>query len=398
MRILRRVQYILLCLCVSLTVFGQEKQFNLNQGSIKQKEYFTEIPFEFLKGQIIVNVSIKGENYRFSIDTGAPTIISDKLYNQLGLSTVHKVQMTDSQNAKDSIHVAMIKSLKVGDIEIENSPALVMNSENLIYKCLHIDGNIGSNSLRNSVIQFSLPNKVVRITDKAKKLKLKRRNSQRLKLFFGQSSPYFFVKLKGKDKGRLQLLFDSGMEGDLDLALRHFFLFRKYNIFKNIEGAKGNNSVGFLGIAKDTLRYRMTVPKIKFGKIELQNLTISTTRAVDSRVGTDFLKYAEITLDYAKKRIYFTPIGHRIKDVASVNKPIQFSFKNGKLCIGFVWDTKQVPNVSLGDEVVYINDISCRGKKECELLFLLNKINSKEIKLVTEDKVGKQHISIIKRK
>lgn len=386
---------ILLFLCLIPTYVLGQADFSLNQGTMSTNEYFEELPFEFLQGQIIIKVSINGSHYRFSLDTGAPTSISDSLYKKINSETISKIKITDANSNTDSVIVITLKSIRLGDISINNTSALVLNSNNLIFKCFDLDGNLGSNSLRNSVVQFDLPNKMIRITNKAKNFDLKRKNSQKLKLTLYQSSPFFWVKLIGKDKGILQLLFDSGMEGLLDLSLRNYLLFKKHEIFKNTRTAVGNNIIGLLGTTTDTLHYNLQVEKLKFGKIELKNTIIKTTKAQNSRVGTKLLEFAVVTLDYKKERIYFTPIGENEQDAYNPTFPIQPNYKDGKFQIGFIWKPEQVPNITLGDEILFVNGISCREKSICELLLLMDGIDNRKIEIVTENQEGKQFTSTI---
>ncbi len=376
-----RISLLFFVLCAPFLMWGQEPMFSLNKGKIKQKEYFEEIPFEFVKGQIIVKVSINNETYRFSVDTGAPTSISDKLQSKLKLPIVHKLELIDSNNVKDSINVALLESISVGNIEIKNTPVLVVNSENTIHKCLNLDGIIGSNSLRNSIIQFSLPDKMLKITDNLKKLNLKRGNSQRFIVNPLQSSPYFILKLENEQKVKFDVLFDSGMESFFNISLRHFFAYQKDKIFRQIQCANGGSSIGLWGTSSDTLHYRAVIPRVKLGKMELQNLHTVTTQASDSRIGTKILEYAIVTLDYVKKRIYFTPTKDKIQDVFTPQFPIQPTVKNGKYQIGFIWDAKKYPNIHLGDEIISVNGFSCRGKTNCELLLKLANLEGEERKI-----------------
>lgn len=386
---------ILFFLLIPLVVFGQETQLNLNEGRILQNEYFEELPFEFLKGQIIINVSIDGKTCRFSLDTGAPTSISDNLYEKLNSSTIGKLEISDSNNEKDSINVIILKSIDLGSITIKKTAALVLDSDNLIFKCFELDGNIGSNSLRNSVVQFDYPNRKIKITNTIKNLDLKRRCSQKIELTSNQSSPLFWIQLVGNDKGKLQLLFDSGMEGLLDISLRNFSTLNKYDIFKNVKSATGNNSIGLLGDTGDTLHYQLQIDRLKFGKMELENATSKTTKSSNSRIGTKILEYAVVTIDYSKERIYFSPIGGNVQNAFNPRFPIQPNYKDGKYQVGFIWSPEEVPNIHSGDEILFINDISCQGKSICEILLLMDNSDKKELKIVTESKDGKQYTSTI---
>lgn len=388
------MKYVLLFLFIPVMALSQNHDLCLNHGAINQKEYFEEIPFTFLKGQIIVNVSIDEKNYRFSLDTGGPTSISDELYAKFNFPVIKKIEAADANNEKDSVKVISLKSLSLGNIEIKNAAALVVNSSNLIYKCLGIDGNLGSNSLRNSVVQFSSPEKTIKITNDVKKLNLKRKDSKKLKLTTVQSSPVFWIDLIGRDKGRLQVLFDSGMEGLLDISLRSFADFNEYNIFHNIKSANGNGSASLFEVPNDTLHYKMSVDKMKFGKLELQNVISTTTKAENSRVGTKILEYAVVTLDYNGKRIYFSPIDNYVKDAYEPTFPIQPTYKNGKLQIGFIWNNEKYPNICLGDEILSIDGVSCKERTICELL-LMNDLNGKERTITTRGRDGKEITTII---
>ena len=74
---------------------------------------------------------------------------------------------------------------------------------------------------------------------------------------------------------------------------------------------------------------------------------------------------------------------------------MQINYKDGKYQIGFVWNPKQVPNIKLGDEILFVNGISCREKSICELLLLMDSIDSNKLEIVTENQEGKQFTSII---
>ncbi len=385
---------ILLFLLIPIFVFGQD-DFSLNQGRISPNKYFQELPFEFLKGQIIITVSINGDNYRFSLDTGAPTSISDELYKTLNPSNIGTIEVSDANNEKDSLKVAILKSIKLGDIEIKEAPTLVVNSENLIYKCIELDGNIGSNSLRNSVVQFDYLNKKVRISNSTKPLNLDRKFSQKMELTSNQSSPLLWVKLDQNDKVKLQVLFDSGMEGLFDMSLRYFSNLIKYDLFTNVKSVTGNHSMGLHGNTTDTLHSQFQIKQLKFSQLKLENATSYTTKSPNSRVETKVLEFAIVTLDYKKERIYFSPIGSQVQNASIPTFPIQPNYKDGKYQIGFIWYPEKVPNINIGDEILSVNDISCQDKSICELFLLLTNSDNQKLNLVTKDKNGIEYKSTI---
>ncbi len=396
-----RVSLLFLCmLCTPVLMWGQEPIFSFNKGEIKQKEYFEEIPFEFVLNKIIVPVQIKGKTYRFMVDTGASTSISKKLRDSLGFSSISKVQMTDATMKKDSVEVVLLKSFKLGNIEIENTPTWIFNISFL--DCFEIDGIIGSNSLRHSVVQFSLPDKKLRITDNAEKLKnIKPEEAQEMGKDF-QSRPFFELSVfaKGKEEGfNLELVFDSGHGGLLDLSIRNYYEVKKVrpDLLGEVEKATGNNYSGFLGAGADTLKYRIPLEGIGIGGVGLYNGTIQTIENNNSLLGTEVLEHIILTLDYPKDTVYITPIDETEKDVSEEILPIEPIFKNGRLEVGLIWESENYPNIHVGDEIIAINDFESKGKSECESLFMPSFEDDLFLKIITEDKEGKQHSSVIVR-
>jgi hypothetical protein len=68
----------------------------LNQGKIKQKHYFQEIPYQKIEEWLLVPVTINGKVYKFILDTGAPLAISDKLYKELNLRIIGQINTNDA--------------------------------------------------------------------------------------------------------------------------------------------------------------------------------------------------------------------------------------------------------------------------------------------------------------
>lgn len=379
------MKYVLLTLLFFITISGfcqKKTNFPLNRGETEQQKYFSQIPFEFTQGSVIISVQLNGQSYRFIIDTGAPTSISERLYTALHSETINRLKITDSSNKNDSLNVVLLKNIKVGDVVFTNTAALVIPDSSFLFRCFNLDGIIGSNTLRQSVIQFSYPRKIITLTNSSKKLGLRKKEASKLFLTPNQSSPLFWLPLKGKDKARVQLLFDSGMNGLFDLSLRHYTQLKKYELFTNVLAANGAGSLGLWGVANDTVHYKMTVAELNFKTMQLQNALITTTKTDGSRIGAELLKYAEITLDYGHKRIYFTPVNTSIQNIYEKQFPIQPIIKHGKLQVGFVWEPNLVPGISQGDQIMSINEIDCSTMDDCELLFLSKLIDKDEYEIV----------------
>lgn len=178
---------------------------NFNQGKFLQSDYYEEIPFELVKGKIIISVSVYGKERKFIIDTGAPTAISESLFTELGLKPVGQENISDINEQSNALIVTKLDDVKLGNTQVAGIPAIVFK-ESLLTECFDVDGLIGSNLLRNSIVQFDTKAKLIKIASDISKLEVLKRDKNDLVLD-RQSSPILKV---GVGKNSEMLLFDSG--------------------------------------------------------------------------------------------------------------------------------------------------------------------------------------------
>lgn len=350
---------------VTSICYSQQK-FTMNQGATIQKGYFTEIDYENVRGKIIVNGSINGKNYRFIVDTGAPNIITKALFTALNPTVLSKIPIKDSNGKMDSLTVVQLNKIALGNVVFDEIPALVAN-DSFIFDCYKVDGFIGSNMLRNSIIQFSSKDSKLILTDQLEKLALTKKHSSDLFLTETQSSPYFKIKVKGQNKGTIELLFDSGMEGLYDLALKHYAILEKKNIFTVLAKSKGRKSIGFHGSGDETDQYQLRLPELNINGAILKNLSVYTTASENSRIGSDLLKYGFVTIDYKNKKIYFEPFEASI-DLYHKSFPVSSILVENKVVIGVIWDEKLKSQINLGDELITVDDVDYTNIDKCDLL------------------------------
>ncbi len=173
--IMKYAFYLIFLMLIPAASFSNEL-INLNGGNIEQTQYFEKISYKKIKGKIIVEVSINSKLYKFIFDTGAPFSISDRLYKELTPQTIGKMEIGDQSGAKDSIQIITLPKLNIGGIVFLNTPGLVLQEgSSKVWDCFGVDGIIGSNMLRNCVVQFDDQNKQIVITDNAKSFDLKKK-------------------------------------------------------------------------------------------------------------------------------------------------------------------------------------------------------------------------------
>jgi len=360
-----KIKIFFLAILISQVCVSQN--FNLNKGTVQTKDYYSEISFEYVKSKIIVPVEIEGKNYRFLLDTGAPNIISQELSQIIKNDSLATIPITDINQKKKDLKVVSIPKLVLGDVVFENSAALVYDLKlNKIIDCFQIDGFIGSNMLRNSIVQIQLKNNMLTITNDKKRLHLNRKNASKLKLLGIQSSPFIWMNLFGNGKAKEQVLIDTGMIGFYDMSNKDFKIFHDKDIIRFIDSSTGSHTGGLFKSDTKTEQYRSLIPKIKIGNSTFINFVTTTTHDKFSKIGTDILDYGNMTIDYKNERFYFEPFK---KETDLKKKELGFdpAFVNDKIVVGFVWDKDLKELISYGDEIIEVNHIIIKNSDLCDL-------------------------------
>lgn len=340
----------------------------LDKGKVAKKSYYTEIAYQDVNGKLIIPVTIKNKTYRFLFDTGAPNLISSELKDELGINSNQKISVSDANSAKEKMDILTIPEFNLGNVLFKNTTALVYNgTDNILFDCFQIDGIIGSNVLKRSVVQISSKKKVIIITNSPKKLNLENAEVSKLKLVGAQSSPYFQIKLKGKKSATEDVLFDSGASGFYDLCLKNYKTFKLHEVINTLSEADGASSVGLFGIAETQNQYRVKIPELRINGIPFKNVITITETDNNSRMGSELLNYGEVTLDFKNKKFYFSPFK---TDINLEKKLLGFTptLKNKKLIVGFVWNDALKNKIAYGDQILKLNKIDLSTIDICDFL------------------------------
>lgn len=356
------------CLIVIYTNIGNAQKSTFKTGNPSPKNYYTEIKYEDVNGKIIIPVSIEGKTYRFLFDTGAPNLISKDLWDKIGSKAIKNISVSDANQKKQSMELAKIPKLIIGNVSFKNSSALIFDNENnLVFDCFDIDGIIGSNILRKSVVQIDSKKKVVILTNDSKKIQNNKKHASKLVLIGNQSSPYINIKLKGEQSGNENLLLDTGASGFYDLSQKNFKILNQKNIYKIISKGTGVSSLGMFGVGNQNEQYRLKVPELIINNQVFKNVITITGDDDNSRIGSDILNYGIITLNFIKKIFYFEAYQ---SDNNLDEKLLGFTptIKNNKLVVGFIWDDSLKDNIQFGDEIIEVNGINAQKRDICDFI------------------------------
>lgn len=367
------------------STYAQSKSFK--KGKVKSKNYFEELHFEFEKNKIVIPVDIQGKTYRFLLDTGAPNIISKEVREVIQPKHKVTISTSDANKISQDLDIVIIESLKLGSVEFQNFSTLVydLNGSD-IFKCFEIDGFIGSNMLRHSIIQINAEQKTLKLTDDIKRLKLDKNQSEKLKLIGDQSSPYVWIDLKGVDEGREMVLIDTGMGSLYDLSENNYHKFKVKHIFNDIGKSDGASSLSLFGEVPIDSQVRVHLPKIIINDFEINDAITHTTKGGHSKIGAELLNHGIMTIDFKNKRFYFNSYND------SLNLDGDFGFtqtlKNNKLIIGYVWDEDLKTKISYGDEILEVNGKEINTADLCDFIIkksVLKTSNSLTLKVKTEN-------------
>ncbi|MCF7560888.1 retroviral-like aspartic protease family protein [Sabulilitoribacter multivorans] len=362
-----------LCFSIIFIHLSYGQNFYFKTGTPSTRNYYTEIKYEDVNGKIIIPVTIEGVVYRFLFDTGAPNLISKDLWKKIASKSVKIISVTDANQKKQRMELASIPRLTIGTLSFKNSSALVFEGENnLVFECFNIDGIIGSNLLRKSIIQIQSKNKLLILTNDSKKLNLKKEHASKLLLVGKQSSPYISIKLIGEDSGTESLLFDTGASGFYDLCKTNYNVLKEKKIAKILSKSYGSSSVGMFGIADKSEQYLLKIPQLKVNNHILKNVVTTTGDDDNSRIGSDILKYGTVTLNFSKEVFYFQPF-QSVDNLDEKLLGFTPTIENNKLVVGFIWDELLKEKIEFGDEIIEVNGIDVQNQEIC------NFINKKSI-------------------
>ena len=344
------------------------QKIDLNIGKTKAENYFEKIAFEFVKEKILIPVKIEGKTYRFILDTGAPNVISKEIYDLLKPKLLKSIPISDANDKEKNLDVVLLEKLEIGNITFEQTATLVYDlNSNPIFKCSGADGFIGSNMLRNSIVQIDKKEKAVLLTDNICNLSVNKKESSKIQLTETQSSPLVWVKFKGKSKGKEQVLIDTGADGIYDISKDNYGIFKEENIFEILGESEGASSVGIFGGATKNNHFKLLLPALEINGTELNNVITETTNDDNSRIGAELLEYGILTIDYINKRFYFSP-NTSDKNTAKPYYGFTRTLKDNKLVVGFVWDEELRAKINYGDEIMAVNEMELNESNFCEII------------------------------
>jgi len=372
---MNRIFFLAIFLLLAVPCFSQGLSYN--KGGTKATNYYEEIPYQDINGKIIVKVSINKIDYNFLFDTGAPMVLSEKILPAVNASNLQNAKINDVNGKNTSAQTVLLNNIVFGKMTFDGIPAVIGVPD--FFKCWNVDGIIGSNLLRNSIIQINSQKKIITITDQTDKLQLSHKAGVSLLLDTIQSYPVFNVELSNKTT--MLVNFDTGDNGLLTVSESAMEKLKKAKVYESISKGYGANQIGLFGLEKDNEKYLLKFPVLNIDQVSLKNTVSVTSKGSGIRMGAKMLNYGIVTVDFINRKFYYEGNG-KDTDLAEKQWPFQPVFNNNKMLVGLIWE-KAVDSVVLGEQIVEIDGTSVETVDLCDLLNNKSMLEGKESATVT---------------
>jgi len=344
------VLFLLIFSCNSL-----RKSLDVNQGEVSGTGYKESIAIEYMKDKIILPVRINGKLRRFIFDTGAITVISESLHQEMDYPVMGEDFFYDIHKNRDTSVLVRTGPIQLGGFTFNRVPALVYAMDDLPWSCFQIDGIIGSNMLRNVAVQIDLRDSLFSLAADAQLLNHSMEQAQPMRLD-RQSSPHIHVQFTREHEGFY--LFDSGREGLFNLHHDDFRAMKNDLHLQFRRQGYGSDQMGMIGTGEHGRIYRIKVDSLLLAGIHIQEPCLEVTPNV-AGIGSQLFQYGKLILDYKDKRFLLEPYDQPL--VYQEPDEPGFGFNpvviRDTLRVGLVWEQSLVDSLGVkpGDRILRIN-------------------------------------------
>lgn len=352
------------------------------------QKYKTVLPYRMVGGKMIVDLVMNGTSRSFIFDTGGRTALTGEICEELGLTVVDSLVVTDVNSKKAAYPLVSIESLMTPDQKINFKHVSAMKlAKPSPFECFHTDGLIGSDLLVRTIVEIDGKNKTITITSAENPSTV----SLRKMLPFTKSGMPIILLQAGAGNN-ITALFDTGCPSFFSLKVSDYKTLKTTGAFQVLSEGYGEGSIGVAGMAEADISHRVCLPVLSVGGTKFQNVTSETSTPPFTLLGVKLLDYGKVTLDYPRARFYFEA-NEAVNDLSSKHYNVALRVKDGELIISTVWSAMKGV-VEVGDKVTRINGKPVRMYDFCESI--VNGIpelkGKKKTRLTVQTKQGEKVI------
>ncbi|MTI21813.1 hypothetical protein E1176_12345 [Fulvivirga sp. RKSG066] len=374
------------------------------ETKIPQQLFLETIPVDMNVDLMFATVTIKGNNYRFLVDTGAPFSISAEVAKEIDFQPTGSSVTSSSGLRKGRLNHGKINEVNIGPISFKNVTSYVIDfKQSIILDCLGFDGIIGSNLMNSCVWQLDPVNEQIVITDDISRLESPLGQSISMKKVGGQQSPYIPVQINKGDVG--YALFDTGSSHFITVTYKSYLSAKKKGKASAIEvlTGRGLGSSGIFG-SDDTTQFEIKLNKVKIGKELMHNVVTDMSHTDKTKVGMKFVKGRIVTLDFPNSKFYISPTetANIPKNIKSFGLDIRPN-KNNEMIIGSVFENSPAADAGIitDSRVLAVDNIDTdmENQDHCSLFFQVkDHLKNNDTVRITLEEFGKNRQVILQKR
>lgn len=319
-------------------------------GKAQQTGFYQEIPYETINHKIIIPAEVEGIKGKYLLDTGAPVCLTYTRMKKGPEKESVAQRVKDAHNNEIIYRSVRLQSVKVGNTEFGEIPALVFDEGNPL-EYFGIDGIIGSNLFPDIVVRIDPRRKILILASDTSRMGLDSRYATDM-VRDEQNIPYIMIGLS--PELREQVMFDTGSSSFYEM---------NEPIYHKIAGAKGivtqskgNGmlAMGIGGMEKKSDKYRVRIDTMSVGCAQFTNVITVTMNAFSSRIGNALLSYGSVALDFPGNKFYFIPDDTVPADLNYKSWNVEVIASGDSLVAGVVWQS-MAGQLEGGEKVIAIN-------------------------------------------
>lgn len=261
-----------------------------DSGAVEPKNFSIKIPFETYKSVIVCNVKINGVIKKFLFDTGADLTLVQREEMKGKTAKYSGASKRKMELGEEVVPQMQIGTTKFLDIHAINGDLIGLKEQIPLF-----GGLIGQSIIRKANWLIDYPNKSLEIStenlidDSFQEIKSVKK---------GGNSPYTFIEVNGK---KYKVLIDTGSSSTLNIPKDSKFAKEVAKITTLSTSTRERYTLG--GV--QTIREQVgTLPKVKIGNFELENIDFNINTSSQARVGISFFKDFVIYIDNDNGGVY----------------------------------------------------------------------------------------------
>jgi len=352
------------------------------------------IPFEINGHPILIKVRLNNSHkeYKFVFDTGALTVISQRVAKELKLQNGIKVDAHGTGGKAETVNLVKLNNVIVGNAEVKNTAAIVVDFSDKFRP--DIGGILGSNFLRFFQVTIDYQKKEISLLSATKSIT---QTDDEIKIFFETDIKQGFApKIKCVVDGEIEGtgLIDTGFPGIADLPLS--MMERTKSFQKDtVLTANGGMTGGLFGMTDKS--YLIRVDTLEMGNLKFTNVPTMSHSLKGENVlfGNKFLSKFLVTINYPAGELVLKPTT-TFFETNILSYGLGFAKKDKKTIVSGVWDNSSASwsKIKLGDEIVKVNSKATNTLPLYELmaLFMDEKVNDIEIMFIRNNREHKTRL------